>query len=493
MNTEEREISLIDLLIYVAKGWRSILVWMLIMAVFVGGIQYTREIKAAREFEVTEPASGEEQKEQAVVTIEQLRKEMPEEEIKAVSKVVRLEKDYAEQMEYLENSLLMTMSPYEVAVARLQYWVDTNHKTNYAGITEKDVTSDIVESYINRVEDGSWKKAALKAIDADVELQYLDEMIGLIDDNSSFTIIVKYPDEQQLRKVVSILEEELKEYQDEVESVFGAHKLSLVNESVEMTVDNDIYNLQQARKNTVLGLENNIAGYKNAFNDNQKSLYAGEIIVREDETEEEAEGTAGIEEVVVAEPPAPQLRVKNFLLGAILGAFLICMVRAMRYILSGKLKAEDNVEGYLGVAGLGYIEEMEKEHRGVFGKLDAWIEGLSKRSYANLTKNQQLEMIVSNISLYCERGDMKQIYLNSSVNCTQEKGADLVRMLTEKGIEVKEGLSILRDAKAMEDMSRSDGVVFLEQAGRSRYEELEREIRLCKEHGKTVIGMVVLV
>ena len=101
-------------------------------------------------------------------------------------------------------------------------------------------------------------------------------------------------------------------------------------------------------------------------------------------------------------------------------------------------------------------------------------------------------MVVSNISLYCEKGDMKNIYFNSSVNCVDENGNDLVQMLKEKGIEVQHGFSLLKDASAMEEMSKLDGVVFIEEVGKSRYEDLEREIKLCKEHGKTVIGLVVL-
>ena len=129
---------------------------------------------------------------------------------------------------------------------------------------------------------------------------------------------------------------------------------------------------------------------------------------------------------------------------------------------------------------------------GFIGKVDAWLDSFSKRNSGNLTKEQQLKMVVSNISLYCEKGDMKNIYFNSSVNCVDEKGNDLVQMLKEKGIKVQHGFSILKDASAMEEMSKLDGVVFIEQAGQSRYEDLEREIKLCREHGKTVIGLVVL-
>lgn len=493
MNTEEREISLIDLLIYVAKGWRSILIWMLIMAIAVSGVQYVREVKAAKEYADEEPATEEEEKEQTILTMEQLRQEMPEEEIKAVNKVVRLEKDYIGQLDYLQNSLLMTMDPYDVSVARLQYWVDTDYKVDYTGVNGKDLTADMVEAYLNRVEDDGWKKAGLKKAGADTELRYFNEMVTTIDANSSFTIIVKYSDQKQLRTIIAALEEDLEEYQDKVTEIFGKHTLALVNESVETTVDNDIYNTQYNRRNILLNLENNIASYKAAFNEDQKSLYAGQILVDEDELSEgENDSEQAGDEAEDLAPLTPQIRVKNILLGAILGAFLVCMIRAMVYILSGKLKAEDNVEAYLGVAGLGGIAENKKEQKGAFGKLDAWLDSLSRRNIGNLTKEQQLKMVASNILLYCEKDNRKQIYLNSSVNCLEEKAGELVRMLEERGIEVKDGFSILQDASAMEEMSKTDGVVFMEEAGKSRYEDLEREVKLCKEHGKTVIGLVVL-
>lgn len=490
MNTEEREISLMDLLIYVVKGWRGIIVWMLLLAIAVGGIQYVREVKNLKAFNAEPQGTEEEQKEQAAQTLEQLRKEMTDEEIKAVAKVVRLEKEYDQQLEYMESSMIMTMDPYDVNIAKLQYWVDTDYRVDYAGITPKDATGDIVDSYINRIEDNAWRKRALKAAGADMELAYFSEVLGISDLGNSFTVIIKYGEEEPLRKMIAVLEEELESYKDSLEGIFGEHSLNLVNESVETVVDNDIYNQQQSRKNNLINLENNIASYKNAFSDNQKSLYAGEILVNEDGSEED--NTEDTQELAVV-PPTPAVRVKYILLGAVLGAFLVCMVRAMMYILSGRLKAEDAADAYVGVTSLGCIEEEKKQAAGAFGRLDAWIDSFSKRNYGNLTKEQQIEMVVSNISLYCEKGDMKTIYLNSSVNCTEEKGKEIKQLLKEKGLEVREGFSILQDAKALEDMSRADGVVFLEQAGKSRYEALQREVHLCKEHGKAVIGLVVLV
>lgn len=490
MNTEEREISLIDLIIYVAKGWRAVLVWIVIMAIAVGGLQYVREIRNEKAYLAEQPGTDKEQKEQAAQTLGQLRREMDEEEIKAVSKVLSLEKDYAEQQAYMQKSLLMAMDAYNVSIARLRYWVVTNYEINYMGITKRDFTSDVVDSYVDQLGDVKWRKKAMKAVDADMELPYFNELIGVSNAGDTFVVSIRYTDEEELQKIVDVLKKEVENHQDNAKKIFGKHELTLVSESIGAFVDNDVYANQQNRKNNLINLENSIAGYKAAFNDDQKSLYAGEILVNDDEDEETKDGQPEEEEDVA--PPTPQVRVKYILLGAILGAFLVCMARAMVYILSGKLKAEDNIDVYLGVPGLGWIEDEKKEASGTFGKLDAWIDGFSRRNSRNLSKEQQIQMAVSNIALYCEKGDMKNIYFNSSVNCCEEKAGRLKELLKKKGVSVKDGFSILQDARAMEDMSKADGVVFLEQAEKSRYEDLEREIKLCREHGKAVIGLLVL-
>lgn len=487
MYTEEREIRVIDLLIYVAKGWRNIFIWMLIMAIVIGAVQYVKEVRAVKDYESTKQVTMEEEKEQVIFTVEQLRQEMSSQEILAVNRVVRLEKEYTQLSDYVKNSLYMTMDPYNVSIAKIQYWINTDYEVNYMGITEKDRTDDLVDAYINYLEDSQWRKEALEVAREDIELQYFSELISFGDYGDSFIVVIKYPDEEKLREILPVLKETVNDYQKQIEKIYGKHELNLVNESVEVTADNDVYNIQYNRNSVLLNLENNIINYKNAFNDNQKSLYAGEILVNEEQVEAEEKAAAD-----AAAPPTPQIRVKYVVLGAILGAFLVCMVRAMAYILSNKLKAEDNVSAYLGVTSLGLIMEDKAFTKGVVGKVDAWLDSLAKRNLGNLTKEQQLKMAVSNILLYCEKGNMKQIYLNSSINCLEEKAGELVQMLNERGITVKDGFSILQDASAMEEMSKADGVVFIEQAGKSRYEDLEREVKLCKEHEKTVIGLVVL-
>lgn len=506
METQEREISLFDLLIYVAKGWRSMLACMLAAAVLNGGIQYAREIENVKEYEAQlleeedEPAGQEEKKKEAVQTISQLRKEMSEEEIKAVDKVVRMEKTYDKQKKYMDTSLLMTMEPEHINIARLQYWIDTDYRVNYAGITKKDRSSCITDTYLNHLRDNGWKKKALKVSGIQTQPQYFDELLSMESRDSMFTVSVKYAEEGKLRKVISVLEQEIQSLNAEITELYGAHDLRQVTNSIELVVDHDMENNQQSHNNTLTTLENTIDSNKAAFNDNQKSLYAGKIIINEEEqTQTDAEPDTAADTDAQEEllpPPAPRVRAKNAVLGAMIGAFFVCMLRAMLYLMSGKLRPEDVVDSYFGIPKLGFIEmeqtEGKKGARKGHTKLDLWLDKLSRRNYGNLSEEQQLKIIAAKVEMYCADRQMKQLYFNSSANCSGEKTARLAAMLQERDLTVKDGLSILQDAAAVEDMGRSDGVIFIEQAGTSRYEDMDREIRLCREHEKYVVGLVVI-
>jgi len=51
---------------------------------------------------------------------------------------------------------------------------------------------------------------------------------------------------------------------------------------------------------------------------------------------------------------------------------------------------------------------------------------------------------------------------------------------------------MLEDAETVKKLPECDGVVFVEQCGRSKYSALELEIERVKDLGKSVVGCVVL-
>ena len=68
----------------------------------------------------------------------------------------------------------------------------------------------------------------------------------------------------------------------------------------------------------------------------------------------------------------------------------------------------------------------------------------------------------------------------------------IVEKCKEKGIQLVSGNAIAYDANALEELAQIGSVVFIEKKRASLYDELYKEVALCKENDIDVIGMVVL-
>lgn len=491
---EKAEISLLDLLLHIIKGWRSIFICMMVMAIGISGIQYIKDIKKVKTintYDETITMTEEEKIEHTKATLEKLRSEGPLDEVKAVDKVIRLEKEYDQKIEYLRSSILMNMNPNDVNIARLQYWVDTNYKIDYVGTTDKDITQDIIEAYTNVVLNNSWQGIALKTIGLGIEPRFFSELVSVESNmksaTSSFTVVIRFNNIEQLEEIVDVLEDQLTISSTQISDIIGDHELKLVNKSIQTTVDTTIYNLQQTRNDAVLLLENNIASYKSLFNDNQKSVYKLEQFYNE-ESSEKIEFT---EEQPILNL-TPKIRFKYILFGAILGAFLICFIRGICYILSGSLKFEDIRDNWLGVTILGYIGQQNKSSHSLFGKIDDYIDKLIKRGYGDLSEKEQIHIVATDIIMHCNKKNLRSIYFSSTENDIEKRITEILNIVSQRGITANNGNSILNDALSMENMNKSDAVVLVEKINKSRYDNIKRVIHLCEKHEKEILGVVVI-
>ena len=101
---EEREISLIDLLVEILLHWRMFLLWMVVGAVLLGGFSYVRfsnTIQQQAETKKTEQAPEE---------------WLTEEEMRNVNYVVAYENAYLSKEEYFAESLFMKMDSNHISM-----------------------------------------------------------------------------------------------------------------------------------------------------------------------------------------------------------------------------------------------------------------------------------------------------------------------------------------------------------------------------------------
>lgn len=95
---------------------------------------------------------------------------------------------------------------------------------------------------------------------------------------------------------------------------------------------------------------------------------------------------------------------------------------------------------------------------------------------------------------FYEKNNMRSVYLTGSVQTAEvtEFIKEIKKGFDEENITNAVGKPILYDADSLEKFSERDGVVFIEQLGKSLNDEICEELYYCEKYGVQNIGFVVL-
>lgn len=199
----------------------------------------------------------------------------------------------------------------------------------------------------------------------------------------------------------------------------------------------------------------------------------------------------GEKEIVV--PAVQWVSVTNIVLGAFVGAFVVCGFVAVPYLVSGKLRTKGDLKDAYGVTLLGSVRKTKIKKR-VFNQVDHWLEKVFYPKKKGFSEENRIEMICTDIKLAAKRGQMKTLYLTGAADDKESK--ELMDMLSEKLEEslskVSYGKSVVYDSESLENLVEADGVVLVERVDASGYVDIERELEFCKRYEIPVIGCVVV-
>ena len=138
-NTYEQEIDLKDLMFAVLHKWRGILLAAVVLGLVLGGYKAYSTYQNQNDPETVQTA--EETYETELKAYEK-EKEAHEREIE------NLTTDIANQEEYLEKSILMNISPYDVWEAKVDMFVKTDYQILPDMVYQNiDYTSTILQTY----------------------------------------------------------------------------------------------------------------------------------------------------------------------------------------------------------------------------------------------------------------------------------------------------------------------------------------------------------
>lgn len=450
-DTYEQEIDLKDLMFVVLRKWRSIILVAIVFAVLAGGYKIRQILSQQSDPAFLQKVEENYQKE---LSIYEMNREAQEAEVE------NLMADLENQNKYMENSVLMGLSPYNVAVSSADFFV----KIDYDFISNMPYqniyyTEGLVKSYATAVKTDGLKKVA---DEENAELKYIEELVTVdVDyDIDMFSVQVRHSDPEKADAIMDSIMDTLKGMRGELSSAIVPHTLSVMNEMSSVTVDLTILDAQEEQKEYVDKLENSLKTEQN------------ELKALSEPTKELPAVTSGLKYVV---------------LGGVLGAFMVVFGVCVAFLMSDKVASAKELKNRFSIKTLGVLEAGSKKK--VFGFVDQWLDKLEGVDVTT-PENVRYEVIAANIRNYAK--DAKSLLVTGTVDKTvlDTVAGKLEELLPEVRISCGEDMRVT--AYTLEQISKHEGVILVEKKGVSTYTGVSQEVETIKNVGRETVGYILV-
>ena len=309
----EEEIDLIDLLFYLLRRWRPIMLAALLLAVILGAYKVTTGAREQQNTELVQEAKDRYEAEKAAY---EQTKDGYERDIASLLKSIET------QDTYLENSVLMKIDPFAKSVARADIAVSVNTMMTEPEILISDPADAYVKAYASALKSGRDMEQIGKELG--IEANYIDELIVVDSDYASNTVSVSVSatDPEMADKILEQLLKRIPEQQEEIGEKMGLHEIQVLNRSMDIVMDMDLADTQKAESDRY-------TSYQKALTDKKKAL-------------------KDLSEPSVPESISKKVLVKNgakyALIGAIAGIVLVSGGFGVCYLVGGKLHTAEELE-----------------------------------------------------------------------------------------------------------------------------------------------------
>ena len=454
----EQEIDLKDLMFAVLHKWRPVILVAVVLAVVLGGAKGAMTYRQQNDPEVSKETR---EKYQEELDLYEKNKETAEREIE------NLKTDIANQQEYLDKSIWINMSPYDVCESRIDMYVTTGYEIMPGMVYQnQDYTDTILQAYQGLLTSSAVMEDVAKSVGT--EPRYLKELVNVTIGtnggqlNHLLTINVKHKTKSDAKKVMDEMLDHMNELHGQVVASIGEHTVNTVNSSVSAMVDLSLADTQRAETERLTSLNNSLE-------EKQKTL---------DELEEpEAAASSAM--------AALKSGIKYAVLGGVLGGFMVVFFICVAFLMSDKLYSAKELKNRYRIKILGTMPIRRKKP---IGKIDAWLNRMEGRAVEG-NADTGYGLITANIRNYAE--NMKTILVTGTADeavlseVTDRLAAGLA------GIHVMAGGNMLQDAETLKKLPECDGVVLVEQCMDAKYSTVAMEIERVTDLQKSVIGCVV--
>ena len=491
---EEREIDLLDMIADILSHWKGLLIALVIGAVLLGGFSYVRSYRNAQD---AQAALLEDETEIDAETVEeqlaQLEEDLDDGQKAAILTTIDDEREYALKKKYSEESVYMQMDPFNITQMQLSYQINPGDNSQLQSL------GSIYDSVINNIGLYDWieKKTGIQSayarelvsVRAGSSTPFINgDTVGTFGtDNLKITII--QADEKSCKELAKVVKSYVEDQKEQLVEEIGEHELILLSETTGTLMSTDLLNQQVNYGNAISSMRSTIASAKAGFTEEQAEYY--NLLTKKeglDRLEIETDEETDAEEPVIESPSVSK---KYVLLGAVLFAFIYAGILFLAYIFNSKIRVSDELQTLYHIPQIGVVVKDDAKKKFI---VDKWIDDLRHYGKRRFTAEQSLELAFTAVKIAAAKNGLNNICL---MGCNLSAGAgkvceSLKAALEKESITVTVLDNVLYDAEAMEKVDAMTGVVLVEKAGSTLYNEVASELALLKRQDIAVLGGIVV-
>ncbi len=455
--SEVRRVSVRNLLLAIARKWRTLVWAAVILAILGGGLQGVRSWRR-----VSNPGT----RAQAAEAYQAEKDAYAARQEELNTQIENLEQAIANQQAYVEGSALMNIDPYHVYEGQLYLYVSTPYKIAPGSVyQDPDWTTQTVILYKFALNGSSLIDAVARRVGMDS--LYLRELVStdivVLNGVSTqvFCLTARGDSRALVENILSAVQSRMDSISQEITDTVGEHTVQCVVESVQETSDQKLADQQQA-----------------AYDQAEK------LTLSLDETRAEL--------AALKEPSAPSYTrrsiamstIKYGVLFALLGVVAVVFFVCIRFIAGDRVYSGAELEYRCGLPVLGNLSYGK-------GKRNALDQKLWQMEARGLEQDPQAYALLA-AKLRGISRDGGELLLAGDVEpeLRQTIAREIAALCPGRKISV--GGSLLCDPKSLDALSRSEGVVLLAQCGTSRYSALSRQAAYVSGQKKNLLGCVAV-
>ncbi len=409
---EEEEISLVDLIAYVFRHLKKMLIVSIVVGLVLGGLLGYKKSRVNDEKYLED------------LDTYLTSKEVLDKKFDLISK---------EFNEYISDSSFFDLSVNNSYQAKALYLVDTGYQVIPSSVYQNhDYTSTVINAYINKITSSNVLNNLAKKHNIGVDS--INDYISVTTHDYMIDINVYYDNEKDALDMLHDLEDALLSYNDEISSNIAENNLTKISETTYQGANNNIVSIQQ-NKLTVIDT------YIESLNKVKSELSA------------------------LNEPENTSFKKSFIKFGAIgfVGIFFVmCVYYALAFIFSDKVYSANEFKAKAKIKVVGNLVYKKSNDKYI-----NWINKLEKRPDSN-----DYDLLVSNINAY---GKTSKILLSGDLedDIKEDIVSNLKKLL--KNVEIVSCGSLLTDSSAVNELDSVDSVIILAKCNKSSYKTIKEE------------------